>query len=41
MSAYRSARIDGLEAALAILALITLFALFSAQRLPTEQPRGP
>jgi MFS family permease len=42
MSAYRSARIDGLRSALAILALVALIALFAAQRLPTEQPRpGP
>jgi MFS family permease len=39
MSAYRSARIDGLQSALAILALVTLIALFAAQRLPSEQPR--
>jgi MFS family permease len=39
MSAYRSARIDGLQSALAILALVTLLALFAAQRLPAEQPR--
>jgi hypothetical protein len=39
MSAYRSARIDGLQSALAILALVTLIALFAAQRLPAEQPR--
>ena len=38
MSAYRSARIEGLEAALAILSLATLAALFAAQRLPTHQP---
>jgi MFS family permease len=41
MEAYRSARIDGLESALAILAFVTLIALFFAQRLPTEQPRPP
>src|SRR5262245_46684166 len=35
---YRSARIDGLESALAILALMALIALFLAQRIPRTQP---
>jgi MFS family permease len=35
LSAYQSARIDGLKSALAILALITVLALFSARRIPT------
>ena len=38
LTAYRDARIDGLRAALAILALATTVALFLAQRLPTVQP---
>lgn len=38
LDAYREARIAGLGAALAILALITIVALFSAQRIPTQQP---
>jgi MFS family permease len=38
LDAYREARIAGLRAALAILALITIVALFSAQRIPTQQP---
>ena len=38
MSAYRSARVDGLETALAILAFVALIALFAAQGLPTRQP---
>lgn len=33
-----SARIDGLRAALAVLALMGLLALFATRRLPTEQP---
>jgi len=41
MESYRSARIDGLTSALAILAFATLLALFFAQRLPTEQPGRP
>jgi EmrB/QacA subfamily drug resistance transporter len=48
MSSYKSARVDGLQAALAILAFVTLIALFAAQRLPAVQPgaeapaaRGP
>jgi MFS family permease len=35
VSAYQDARIDGLKSALAILALITLLALFAARRIPT------
>jgi hypothetical protein len=35
---YQSARIDGLEAALAILAFVAVLALFAAQLLPTRQP---
>jgi MFS family permease len=38
LEAYRSARIDGLTSALAILALLALVALFYAQRIPTTQP---
>jgi hypothetical protein len=35
IAAYQKARIDGLDAALAILALITVLALFAARRIPT------
>jgi MFS family permease len=35
LTAYQDARIDGLKAALAILALITVLALFAARRIPT------
>jgi MFS family permease len=38
LEAYAGARIDGLRSALAILALLTLIALFFAQRVPTVQP---
>ena len=38
LEAYANARIDGLRSALAILALLTLIALFFAQRVPTVQP---
>ncbi len=38
IAAYEDARIDGLRAALAILALLALTALFFAQRIPTRQP---
>jgi EmrB/QacA subfamily drug resistance transporter len=38
LDAYRSARIDGLRTALAILAALVVVALFYAQRIPTEQP---
>jgi hypothetical protein len=42
ISAYQSARIDGLKSALAVLALLALVALFLAQRIPTVQPgRAP
>jgi hypothetical protein len=41
LDAYRDARIDGLRSALAILALLTIVALFLAQRVPTSQPRSP
>ena len=34
----QQARLDGLRAALVVLALIALLALFSARRIPTEQP---
>ena len=40
LDAYRDARIRGLRAALAILALLTLVALFPAQRIPSRQPGG-
>jgi len=39
VDAYSEARLDGLRAALAILALLTLCALFAAQRIP-EKPIG-
>jgi Na+/melibiose symporter-like transporter len=35
---YRNARLDGLRAALAVLALITLLALFMTTRVPDRQP---
>ena len=35
LAAYKDARIDGLKSALAILALITVLALFAARRIPT------
>jgi len=38
LDAYRSARIDGLTAALAILAGLVLLGLFCAQLIPTQQP---
>jgi hypothetical protein len=40
LDAYRDARIDGLRAALAILAVLAIGALFFAQRIPTTQPGG-
>jgi len=40
IDAYSEARLDGLRAALAILALLTLCALFAAQRIPETQPGG-
>jgi predicted MFS family arabinose efflux permease len=39
-SAYSAARLDGLRAPLAILALMAVVALFLAQSLPTRQPAG-
>src|SRR5436190_5957888 len=41
LDAYRGARIDGLKAALAILSVLVLVALFYAQRIPTRQPGAP
>jgi len=38
VDAYRGARIEGLRSALAILALLTIVALFLAQRIPTRPP---
>jgi MFS family permease len=38
MNAYRDARIHGLSAALAILAVAAIIGLFFAQRIPTVQP---
>jgi MFS family permease len=38
ISAYQTARIDGLETSLAILALLAIVALFYAQRIPKVQP---
>jgi hypothetical protein len=38
LSAYKSARIDGIESALAVLALATVIALLLAQKIPTVQP---
>jgi MFS family permease len=38
LSAYADARIDGLRSALAILAALTLVALFFTQRIPSVQP---
>ena len=38
LDAYREARIKGLRSALAILALLSILALFLAQRIPTRQP---
>jgi len=38
LSDYQDARLDGLRASLAILALLTIVALFTAQRIPTVQP---
>jgi hypothetical protein len=38
LDVYRDARIDGLRSALAILALLSIVALFLAQRIPTRQP---
>jgi MFS family permease len=41
LDAYADARLDGLRSALAILALLTLIALFIAQRIPRAQPQAP
>jgi MFS family permease len=41
LDAYSSARIEGLKAALAILGVLVLVALFYAQRIPTTQPGAP
>ncbi len=41
VDAYSSARINGLKSALAILALMSIIALFLAQRIPTRQPGAP
>jgi MFS family permease len=41
VTAYQEARISGLRAALAILALLTLIALFFTQRIPARQPGHP
>jgi hypothetical protein len=38
LDAYRDARINGLRSALAILALLSIVALFLAQHIPTRQP---
>lgn len=38
LDAYAAARLEGLSAALAILALMAVIALFLAQRVPTAQP---
>jgi hypothetical protein len=38
LDAYREARIRGLKSALAILALLSIVALFLTQRIPTRQP---
>jgi len=38
LEAYSGARIDGLETSLAILAVLAVLALFSAQLIPTRQP---
>lgn len=40
VDAYQEARITGLQGALAILALMTVIALFFTNRVPTTQPRG-
>ncbi len=41
LDAYRGARIEGLQSALAILALLVVVALFFAQRIPKTQPGRP
>jgi hypothetical protein len=39
LDANEEARLDGLRAALAILAFSALLAMFFTQRIPTSQPR--
>jgi hypothetical protein len=41
LDAYRDARITGLRASLAILAVLTVVALFLASRIPRLQPAAP
>ena len=38
LKANQQARLDGLRAALVVLALVAMLALFAARRIPTEQP---
>ena len=38
LEANRQARLDGLRAALVVLAVVALLTLFSARRIPTAQP---
>ena len=38
LEANQQARLDGLRAALVVLALVALLALFAARRIPTQQP---
>lgn len=40
LDANAAARLDGLQAALAILALAALLAMFFTHRIPTTQPRS-
>ncbi len=40
LAGYQQARISGLKAGLAILALMTVLALVLSRRIPTEQPKG-
>src|SRR5438093_8851334 len=40
LDAYRTARVDGLRSALAILAALVLGALFFIQRIPSRQPEA-
>jgi EmrB/QacA subfamily drug resistance transporter len=40
LAAYQDARLDGLQTALGVLAVMALLALFLAERVPTAQPRG-
>jgi hypothetical protein len=41
VDANEQARVDGLRATLALLALFAMLALFFTNRIPTEQPTGP